>query len=96
MPPQMLTGQELAQALRVSRKTIQRLIQRGLPHYLVGSHPRFLLVEVVSWLPTPLILPTPVVPLARFSLSETLQVRARSNPQPQPRRQHESKSLSHR
>ncbi len=96
MPPQMLTGQELAQALRVSRKTIQRLIQRGLPHYLVGSHPRFLLPEVVSWLPTPLIVPNPVVPLARFRLSETLQMRARSHPQPQPRRQHATKSLSHR
>jgi excisionase family DNA binding protein len=49
-PPGLLPEEELATSLRVSRKTIKRLVAQGLPARRVGSLVRYDLVEVKAWL----------------------------------------------
>ena len=49
----LLTVDQLAEALNVSRKTVYRLIDSGLPHYRVGAHVRFRLPEVLDALHVP-------------------------------------------
>jgi excisionase family DNA binding protein len=46
----VLTTQELAEHLKCSTKTIERLRVQGLPHFKVGDSPRFELAAVLAWL----------------------------------------------
>ena len=46
----VLTTQELAEHLKCSTKTIERLRAQGLPHFKVGDSPRFELDAVLAWL----------------------------------------------
>lgn len=45
----MLTPAELAAALRVSERTVSRMVIDGCPSMLVGSRRRFDLVAVTTW-----------------------------------------------
>jgi excisionase family DNA binding protein len=47
----MLTAEELQQQLKISRSTLYRLRQEGLPHIQTGYRTiRYDLVEVLNWL----------------------------------------------
>lgn len=50
IPPGLLPPEELAAALRVSRKTIGRLAHSGMPVHRVCGLARYDLVEVIAWL----------------------------------------------
>lgn len=54
LPGDLLTVSDVAALLRVSRKTVTRLIERGLPGYLlpVRGGWRFKPQEVLNWLET--------------------------------------------
>ena len=45
-----LSTGELMDTLNISRSTVNRLVNRGLPHIWVGSTRRFPLAEVIKWL----------------------------------------------
>jgi excisionase family DNA binding protein len=47
---QFLSTKELMALLRVSRSTISRLLEEGLPCLKVGGQNRFLKEEVIEWL----------------------------------------------
>lgn len=56
MDVELLTIQELAARLKVSGRTISRLLDAGvLPVRMVGCQKRFLFQEVVDALPRPLV-----------------------------------------
>lgn len=46
----LVTPQQLADYLQISRATIQRHITRGMPHERLGASIRFKLDDVMSWL----------------------------------------------
>lgn len=46
----MLTTSELAAALRISDRTVYRLVSEGLPHFRVRKQLRFRLERVEEWL----------------------------------------------
>jgi excisionase family DNA binding protein len=48
--PGLLPAEELAAALRVSRKTIARMVAQGMPSRRVGGLARYDLEEVKTWL----------------------------------------------
>lgn len=50
MMPTLLTPAELAAHLRVSERTVARMVIDGCPNLLVGSRRRFELAAVLSWL----------------------------------------------
>lgn len=50
MNDEILTIDELAEYLKVSRVTINRLRDRGLPWFKVGKNVRFKKNEVLKWL----------------------------------------------
>ena len=41
---------ELMNALSISRSTVNRMVQRGLPHLWIGSVRRYPLEQVINWL----------------------------------------------
>lgn len=45
-----LTGEELAKALQVSRRTVQYWTQQGMPHIPVGNRPRYVQSACEAWL----------------------------------------------
>jgi excisionase family DNA binding protein len=45
----MLTPAELAAALKVSERTVARMVMDGCPSMLVGSRRRFDLTAVITW-----------------------------------------------
>lgn len=48
--PALLTSDELAQSLKVSRSKLDELVRAGLPFVKVGSTRRYELAEVLNWL----------------------------------------------
>lgn len=50
MEQNLLTKKELAECLKVSETTINRLIAKGLPNIKVGSQVRLNLDECLNWL----------------------------------------------
>ena len=47
---QILTNEQLAEALSLSAETIRRLTRAGeIPHHMVGTHRRVKLVDVLSY-----------------------------------------------
>lgn len=48
--PALLTSDELAQQIQVSRSKLDELVRAGLPYLRVGSTRRFELPAVLSWL----------------------------------------------
>lgn len=48
--PRLLTLPEVAEVLRVSPKTVRRLLKRGLPCYRFGRSVRFEPTAVSRWL----------------------------------------------
>lgn len=48
--PALLTSDELAQQLRISRSKLDELAKEGLPFVRVGSTRRYELAEVLNWL----------------------------------------------
>lgn len=45
-----LSRAELAQALKISTGTVDRLAKRGMPSVMVGDLPRFILADCEAWL----------------------------------------------
>lgn len=50
-PPQLLDREGLAQQLGVSTRMVDKLRRQGLPTVWLGKCPRFVLTDVVAWLP---------------------------------------------
>lgn len=51
MEDTLLTVEEIAQLLRVSTKTVYRLLRRGeIPAHRIGHHWRFDRAEITQWL----------------------------------------------
>lgn len=48
--PTLLTSDELAESLKVSRSKLDELVRSGLPHLKVGATRRFEFERVLSWL----------------------------------------------
>ena len=46
----MITLKELAKELKCSERTIYNLVEKGLPHYRLGTDYRFILDEVKEWM----------------------------------------------
>lgn len=49
-PPALLTSDELAQSLKVSRSKLDELVRAGLPHVRCGATRRFEFDRVLTWL----------------------------------------------
>lgn len=47
---ELLTKKELAMYLKISTRTLDRLIEDGLPHIMVGGQYRFKIDMVMAWL----------------------------------------------
>ncbi|MDO8700597.1 MAG: helix-turn-helix domain-containing protein [Deltaproteobacteria bacterium] len=47
---QYLSTGELMGTLSISRSTVNRMVQRGLPHVWVGAVRRFPVDQVIEWL----------------------------------------------
>lgn len=56
----LLTPTELRTALKVSERSYHRLVERGMPCRFVMSARRFVLAEVLAWLPRPRVSPSAV------------------------------------
>lgn len=48
--PELMTSDELAQSLKVSRSKLDELVRSGLPHLRVGATRRFELERVLAYL----------------------------------------------
>lgn len=44
-----LTKQQVAEAIQVSTRTIERWMNQGLPHCHFGSRPRFKINQIEAW-----------------------------------------------
>lgn len=44
-----ITRQELSQLLKLHISTVDKMIERGCPHYKIGDTYRFEVNEVLSW-----------------------------------------------
>jgi excisionase family DNA binding protein len=51
--PDLMTTQELADWLRISRFSVYHHISHGIPHYRIGPHYRFKREEVEAWMREP-------------------------------------------
>lgn len=49
MPNQWLTKSQLAQALQISTRTIERWMTNGLPHCYFGGRPRYQLSQIEAY-----------------------------------------------
>lgn len=47
--PEVLTVDQLCQALQMGRTTLHKLREKGLPTLWFGESPRFRLVDVLAW-----------------------------------------------
>jgi excisionase family DNA binding protein len=47
--PPIMTIEEVAKFLKVSKPTVYNLIRKGMPWFPVGGHRRFITDEIVEW-----------------------------------------------
>lgn len=50
LAPSLLTNDQLAQALQISRSSLYRLVDAGMPRLMVLDSPRYRLPDVLAWL----------------------------------------------
>jgi excisionase family DNA binding protein len=48
--PDLMTTQEVADWLRITRFSVYRYLQQGMPHYCIGPKHRFKRAEVEAWM----------------------------------------------
>jgi hypothetical protein len=48
--PELLTRQQIAQAIQVTTKTVARMVKDGMPEQRVGDSPRYRLTDVLAWI----------------------------------------------
>lgn len=84
--PDLMTTQELANWLRITRFSIYRYLKQGMPHYRIGPHHRFKRAEVESWMKAQAEAHTPMatehVPAARLPDPKPLQPSAEGRQRP--------------